>query len=77
MNTTDSKQPEPSNEAEREAVLAAPHGSAAEVESEVCPECDGQGWWGCHNQISQHIQIQCETCYGTGRVEKAKPQPNE
>ncbi len=32
MNTTDSKQPEPSNEAEREAGFAGAHGSAALVQ---------------------------------------------
>lgn len=39
MNTTDSKQPEPSNEAEREAGFAEAHGSAAKRAREVLLYC--------------------------------------
>lgn len=43
MNTTDSKKPEPSNEAEREAGVAGAHGLAtydtAHRDNIVCPHC--------------------------------------
>lgn len=50
-------------------------GSAAGVESEVCATCRGRkliipmGYQG--------EPTDCPTCDGTGRVEKAKPQPND
>jgi DnaJ-class molecular chaperone len=57
------------------------HGCAAGVESgdntEPCERCNGNGWTVGRNDYEwETFQEQCEACYGTGRVEKAKPQHN-
>jgi hypothetical protein len=47
MNTTDAKQPEPSNEAEREAGFAGAHGSATVIElsgNETDERCRDIAW---------------------------------
>ncbi len=57
-------------------------GSDAGVESGdntvTCERCGGQGWYPAFDGHGNEIhQEQCEACYGTGRVEQAKPQPND
>ena len=61
--------------------LASATGSGAGVESGditvICERCGGQGWYPWFDGLGREThQEQCESCYGTGRVEKAKPQPN-
>ena len=61
--------------------LASATGSGAGVESGditvICERCGGQGWYPWFDGLGREThQEQCEACYGTGRVEKAKPQPN-
>jgi hypothetical protein len=57
------------------AGLGTAHGSAAGVESGMCEQCHGQGWY-MDGPTDDPQQRQCEACYGTGIVEQAKPQPN-
>ena len=49
--------------------------SAAGVESGMCEQCHGQGWY-MDGPTEDPQQRQCEACCGTGSVEQAKPQPN-
>ena len=67
-------------ELEAKYPLAAARGSDAGVESETTTTCETCGGYGWHPNFDGHgTEIgtpQCETCDGTGRVEKAKPQPN-
>jgi len=58
------------------ASLGAATGSAAGVESGMCEQCHGQGWY-MDGPTEDPQQRQCEACYGTGSVEQAKPQPND
>ena len=65
----------------RQPGLAPATCSGAVVESEdntvICERCNGNGWTVGRNEYEwETFQEQCETCYGTGRIEKAKPQPN-
>lgn len=70
--------------AEREEArrsLAAPAGSAAGVESEVCECCEGVGSISYNpnlnpNAFPASASAVCMHCNGTGSVEQAKPQPN-
>ena len=52
-------------------------GSAAVIESETqpCERCGGEGYFYAHSKA--HFAVNCENCGGTGRVKKAKPQPND
>lgn len=43
---------------------------------EMCEQCCGRGWY-LDGPTDGPQQIQCEACYGTGRVGKEKPQPRE
>lgn len=65
-----------------EATFAAADGSAAEVESGVCSSCEGYGSITYNPNLNPNAfpamaSAKCTYCSGTGRVEKAKPQPNE
>ena len=52
-------------------------GSVAGPESE-CSECGGQGWYARWSKGGgSPEQIQCEACYGTGRVEERQPPQNK
>ncbi len=71
----------PSCDRERASSSLQQDGSAAGVESGdntvTCERCGGQGWYPAFDGHGNEThQEQCEACYGTGRVEKAKPQPN-
>jgi DnaJ-class molecular chaperone len=60
----------------------ATHGSAAEVESEVCSSCEGYGSITYNPNLNPNAfpaitSAKCTHCGGTGRVEQAKPQPND
>lgn len=59
----------------RQRRFAGVTGSAAGVESEVCKECFGSGV----GQYSPLLLagVTCKTCYGTGRMDKRQPQPND
>ena len=70
MDNTENSQP-PAN-----PPFAALAGSAAGVESGMCEQCHGQGWY-MDGPTEDPQQRQCEACYGTGSVEQAKPQPND
>jgi|APGre2960657373_1045057.scaffolds.fasta_scaffold124006_2 DnaJ-class molecular chaperone len=61
--------------------FGAAHGSAAEVESEVCSSCEGYGSISYNPNLNPNAfpataSAKCTHCGGTGRVEQAKPQPN-
>ena len=63
------------NQQNRQASLAPARGSAAGVESEICPNCKGVGKVEKTNGWLLFMG-KCRTCDGTGRVKEAKPQPN-
>ncbi len=47
---------------------------------EKCPDCGGDGWYQDHApsctdsiHVDCPIQVQCEKCQGTGKIEEPKP----
>ena len=41
-------------------------------ESEMCPNCGGQGWY-MNGPTEDPYQQECDLCYGTGSVERIAP----
>lgn len=58
--------------------LPKPPNVESEDNTVICERCNGYGWTVGRNEHEwETFQEQCETCYGAGGVEKAKPQPND
>jgi DnaJ-class molecular chaperone len=57
---------------ERDGIRCAALVGASSVESEMCPNCGGQGWY-MNGPTEDPYQQECDLCYGTGSVERIAP----